>query len=551
MRTADAAPARVSQGMAAALVFVTLSGAALRLWQYAADTSLWVDELALVRGILAADFRQLLTTPLLHNQVAPKGFLLAEKLAASAFGPSGYALRLFPLVCSLVALAVFVRLSARMLGGAGPFAASLLFAAAVPLVASGALVKQYSTDVCVAVLLWQLAYGLSTRTVTPARAALFGSLLVWFSNPGALMTASLGASLLMWPGPAPAEGGRRRRLVPVLACWCASSLAAVAATFATTTDATRDYMHWFWSWGFAPLSPSEFLRTLWPLARVSAVFGPGQTFAGMSYPAPALYAALAGAGLVALWFRDKSKAALLATPLLFTLGAAVLRQYPFGDRLILFLVPGLLLSVAAAVEEARRFLWPRSRALGAAAVALLLLPTLYPLAVARPPYYTEPIKPVLSYVGARRQPGDAVYVYYGAALAVTFYASQYGLGRDEYAVGGCHRGDGRRYLRELDMFRGRPRVWILLTHAGPALRERDDILAYLDTIGVRRDGAVFEARGLGRNLLPAEAHLYDLSVGDRLAAASADAFPLKGPHAPGQRLGCGEATQASLPTDFR
>ena len=537
--------------MAAALVLVTVAGASLRLWQYGANVSLWVDELALVRGILAADLRELLTTQLLHNQVAPKGFLLVEKLAVSALGPSEYALRLFPLVCSLVALVAFVRLSTRLLTGAGPLVASTLFAATPALVASGSLAKQYSADVCVAVLLWQLAYGLSTRTVTPRRAALFGSLLVWFSSPAALMTAALGAALLAWPGTGSDGKDRRRSLVPVLACWWLSSLAATAATFATTTHATRDYMQWFWSGGFAPLSPTVFVKTLWPLARVSSMFGPGQTFAGMGYPAPAAYAALALLGLALLWLRDKRKAALLSAPLLFTLAAAASKQYPFSDRLVLFLLPGLLLAIAAAVEYARHLLSTRSRALSALAVALPLLPALYPLAAAPPPHFTEPIKPVLEYVRERRRPGDAVYVYYGAALAVTFYAERYGMRRDEFAVGGCHRGDSRLYLREVDTFRGRPRVWVVLTHAGPALRERDDIVAYLDAIGIRREGLVLEPHGIGRNMLPAEAHLYDLSKVEKLDEAFAETFPLKGPHAPGQRLGCGEATQASLPNDFR
>lgn len=536
--------------MTAALVLVTVAGAALRLWQYGANVSMWVDELALAQGIIAAGLRELLTTPLLNSQVAPKGFLLAEKLAVSAFGPSEYALRLFPLVCSLVALVAFVRLSMRLLEGAGPLVASTLFAAAPPLINYGSLAKQYSTDVCVAVLLWQLAYALSTRTVTPRRAALFGSLLVWFSSPAALMTAALGAALWAWPGSDSDVKARRRALVPVLACWCLSSLAATAATFATTTHATRDYMQWFWAGGFAPLSPRVFLKTLWPLERVNSVFGPGFTFGGMGYPVPAAYAALALLGLALLWWRERSRAVLLTAPLLFTLAASVFRQYPFSERLVLFLLPGLLLALAAAVEYARRLLPTRSRALSTLAVALPLLPALYPLAATPPPHYTEPIKPVLEYVGDRRLSGDAVYVYYGAAQAVTFYAPRYGMARDEYKIGGCHRGDSRLYLRELDTFRGRPRVWVVLTHAGPVLREREDILAYLDAIGVRIEGRVFGPRGLGRNLLPAEAHLYDLSDAEKLDDAAADSFPLKGPHAPNQRLGCGEATKASLPKDF-
>ncbi|HYG80091.1 MAG TPA: hypothetical protein VD861_06870, partial [Pyrinomonadaceae bacterium] len=157
--------------MKSALTAVVIAGAALRLWQYAADTSQWTDELALSKGILTLDLRQLLTAPLLFQQVAPRGFLLVEKLAVEALGPSDYALRLFPLVCSLTALAVFARLAARTLEGAAPLVAVVLFATAAPFIASGALVKQFSTDVCVAVMLWWLAFELTSRPLTPRRAA--------------------------------------------------------------------------------------------------------------------------------------------------------------------------------------------------------------------------------------------------------------------------------------------------------------------------------------------------------------------------------------------
>jgi hypothetical protein len=93
-------------------------------------------------------------------------------------------------------------------------------------------------------------------------------------------------------------------------------------------------------------------------------------------------------------------------------------------------------------------------------------------------------------------------------------------------------------------------VWLLLTHAGAQLREGEDVLAYLDAIGTRKDGFVLESRGPGRKLPPAAGYLYDLSDADKLSAADADTFPLTGPPPAGQRLGCGEGPQAMSETDF-
>jgi hypothetical protein len=536
-----------------ALTAVVIVGAALRLWQYAADTSQWTDELALTKGILTLDLQHLLTAPLLFQQVAPKGFLLVQKLLVMALGPSDYALRLFPLACSLAALLVFTRLAARMLEGAGPLAASVLFATAAPFIVSGALVKQFAADVCVAVLLWWLAHELTSRPLTRRRAvwaALLGSLLVWFSQPGVLMVAALGATLVAWP-PETHEGTRARRLLfPMLACWAASSLAATLVAFATLAPGTGEYVRRFWAIGYAPRSAARLFGTLWPLDQLRLLYGPGLAHGGLAYRLPTMYVALTAVGFVVLWRRDRRTAALLLAPPVLTLGAAVVGQYPFSERLILFLVPSFMLAIAAAVEAVRRLLRPYSRVLALSAAVALLLPALYPLAATPPVYYSEHMKPVLSYVRERRQPGDGIYVYYGAAHAVTFYGVRYGLERSEYAVGGCRRGDTRRYLRELDTFRGRTRVWLLLTHAVTRLREGDDILAYLDAVGTRKDSFVFESRTPGQPLPPAAVYLYDLSDVSKLARADAETFQLTGPPSDGRRLGCGEGPQALTETDF-
>ena len=94
-------------------------GAVLRLMQYLADPALSLDELAVARNVLERNVWDLLVHPLAYDQTAPKGFLLATKLATSIFGASDYALRLFPLICSLASQIAFWRVALRILGGAG------------------------------------------------------------------------------------------------------------------------------------------------------------------------------------------------------------------------------------------------------------------------------------------------------------------------------------------------------------------------------------------------------------------------------------------------
>jgi hypothetical protein len=420
------------------------------------------------------------------------------------------------------------------------------------MVAFGSMVKQYSADVCIAVLLWWLAYEVASRPVTATRArmiALIGSILVWFSQPGVLMLTALGASLL-WL--APVRAGRWRYTVLIGACWIISALAATVAGFASMSRETREFLQRFWVGGFPPDSLSRELATLWPWDQVRLLFGSGEgAQAGLAYPLPLVYALLTAIGLGILLRRNRKAAALLIAPLIVTLGAAIARQYPFSDRLIAFLVPAFLLAIGAAIDGAYRVCARISKPFGAAIAVGLLAPGVYPIAASPPPYRTEHVKPVLSYVQAQWQPSDSIYVYYGAAPAMTFYAARYGFGRGDYAVGGCHRGDSRRYLEELDTFRGRSRVWVLLTHALPYYRERDDILAYLDAIGARKDGTVVPSYAAGRNPRPVEVYLYDLSDGSRLANGAAVSFPLTGPSSALPGFGCEAGARAMIPTDFR
>ena len=82
-----------------ALVLLIALGIALRAWAYFSNVSLWLDELLISRNILGLPLSHLLTKPLLLDQVAPRGFLLLEKLAVDTLGRNELALRSFPIRC--------------------------------------------------------------------------------------------------------------------------------------------------------------------------------------------------------------------------------------------------------------------------------------------------------------------------------------------------------------------------------------------------------------------------------------------------------------------
>jgi len=489
-----------------------LVGAGLRLWQYFANASLWIDEIALAENVLRRPLSALLRQPLALDQVAPPGFLALAKASTAVFGGTEMALRLVPLASGLLALALFPRLARRFQPAWVSVFATALFALSPTLVRYSAEFKPYSTDVAVAVALTLIAFGLGDSDADKSsgrflRAALFGGAAVWVSQTAVFMVAGLGASLAVL-----ALTRRPRRLSPrltaLLAVWTASAAAAVATGLDRVPPSMREYFDRVWE----PSLPS---MTTW-LLLVVAVF--------------------------ALWIRSRHAAVLLFGPVAVTLLAAGAHLYPFSGRAILFLTPVWALAVAECsgrlVDGLAKIRVPRPVAWALPALALAAI-------VARdlPPHGSEEMRPVLAGLARRRLQGDQVYVYYAAEPAYRFYGPRAALGLDGTAFGRCHRGEPRRYLRELDAFRGRPRVWVVRTHVYRELFEAEIVDAYLSRMGSRKEA--LRAKG-------AEAVLWDLSNAGALPADAAEtqALPAWKPEATA-RLGCGHGPIGERPADWK
>ena len=96
------------------VVILVALGVALRVREYASDRSLWLDESWLALNIVDRPLAQLFGD-LSFNQAAPPGFLLIERTSVALFGPTEYALRLFPLLCGIAALPLFARFAQSLL----------------------------------------------------------------------------------------------------------------------------------------------------------------------------------------------------------------------------------------------------------------------------------------------------------------------------------------------------------------------------------------------------------------------------------------------------
>jgi hypothetical protein len=187
--------------------------------------------------------------------------------------------------------------------------------------------------------------------------------------------------------------------------------------------------------------------------------------------------------------------------MLLALLASGFKLYPFGERLLLFLAPSVLLLIAEGLERVRWLLRSQPRlAIGVwvlFSACLLYQPVVSAVKHVADPRVREELRPVMEYVRQQRQSGDWINVYRPAEPAFSFYAPLYGFERRDYSV-------GLNPQTHPDIFRGRQRAWVVLSHMRHDQSDDEAVLlAYLDSLGtqldhIKRHGAAAYLYGVGQ-----------------------------------------------------
>lgn len=468
-------PTRIALDLAIAL------GVALRVAQYAAHRSLWLDEAALAANIIHRSFAAL-ARPLDFAQVAPLGFLWLEKAIVSLFGASEWTLRLLPFLAALASVPLMAVLARRLLGDAGAVVATALFAVASPLLYFASETKQYTTDAAIAIGVLLAALHARDRELSlrgAVVAGIAGAIAPWVSQPSAFVLA---AAALFLAADA-VRGRRRERLRPLVVAfvlWGIGTTLALAESMAAVSPAVDAYLQVYWTDAFLPLGDGLVASVVW-LWRLAAAI------AAWLFPLPWAWGALTlfAGGIVVLARRHGGTLWLVLGPLVLALVASALHLYPLAPRLTLFAAPAVMLTIGAGADGLVMLAPRRGAARVAAAGALALLVLACSYAAVYTPRVREELRPVVRYLSAHRRPGDAIYVYYGSARAFEFYAPRAGISRDAYVIGRCARSDWRGYVADLDAQRGKPRVWLVLSHPfhRAGIEEDSLLLGYLDRLG--------------------------------------------------------------------
>jgi hypothetical protein len=469
-----------------------------------------------------------------YDQGAPLGFLWTVKAAEVLLGNRELSLRLFPFLMGCLSLIILWLLARQLIKPVGGIFALLIFASSRYLVSYGAEVKQYAVDATVTLLLYLLGLSLLCKTATKRDyflLAILGGLSIWMSHPAVFTLGGIGLTLIVsaalkkdW------KGALGYGLDSVF--WVLNFAALYLIQYREL--AANDYLTGFWAEYFMPLT---FSAPVWTLDRLGGLFyNPG----GISGNVPAaLILVLFLAGVVSLIQRKMYWVWMFVLSLVFTLAASSLGKYPFGGRMGMFAVPGLLICAGEGIELVRR-LFARlfsnstinsssgsSRPLQGATAgrAKAFAPTLglvvslalvgclaftplgFAVELALKPKMAENIAPTMAYLKTNYRQGDVIYLYRMSLPAFRYYAPKYGLDSASVVTGSNFHGNMENYCVEVKQLAGNNRVWLLFSHLTDYeyLNERDVILDCASQVGSKK--REFSEPGTFINLF-----LYDLTA---------------------------------------
>lgn len=481
----------------------------LRVRLYALNRSFWGDEASLAVNIVNRSFAGLAQL-LDFYQAAPIGFLYIEKVSILLLGNQDYILRLFPLIAGLAAVYLIFLIAREHFGAAGMFALAM-FSTSWWLVYYSSELKQYVSDITMALLLVHLA-GKCFKADRGRNGFLMlgavGSITIWISHPSVFIMVGIGLALAT-------EKALRKDFAPwtwilgIGLAWLVSFGLAYLVSFQHIVS--DGYLITYWRKAYAPFPPWSdkgwYLNTL-----NSFVFF---AFHRGDYAMVIITLVLSVAGAVSLILRDRKSALLLVSPFLVVTVISMLQRYPLKNRFMLFLIPLVFLLMAESVRLTHDLLsrWrPRFATAISAGLALAVLWLFVPITIEKASSNsTDNIRPVIQYVAENIQPGDTLYVFHLTEPVFLYYAPFYGLEAHSPTITGTFHANSRKAYRSYkdDVFEliGVERVWFLFSEITdcidcPAEDTQGYYLQILDQYGTRMD--TFDGTG-------ANAFLYDLS----------------------------------------
>ncbi len=466
------------------LFTILIIGIVVRLINYFSNPGLWLDEALPALSLMERSFAQL-SLPLDHNQVAPVLYLWIEKLAISAFGPGEMALRLFPLICSLLSLPLFYFVAKDLLKDEKPVLIALFIFALAPVqFRYAAEAKPYMIDLFTALLLIWLFLRYfrepGRRTLIPFAVA--GIIAPFLSNTAVFILFSIGTCWII-------SNIRSKRfsissfIVPAL--WLISF--GLCYFIFIAGNKIEPFMLIYWKNNFVPLSP--FSLAFWQFITTigATVFYELSLYNDAGLPVPLnrmiIIILILGyiSGLLRAIIKKNYKLTwFLFFPFILHFILSGFRIYPFATRFLLYLSPLLYISIAYGLSLLIGS--PGNIKIGKqiGTIILIVVLAVFPFkAYKNLPLEIEGARDCIEYINGKYAAGQQVYVDVYASSIYEYYNRTGRVKWSDHVIPGKIKekitGDKNISNWESDftaLMNNPGEYWLLFAHVSPQNRSR-------------------------------------------------------------------------------
>ena len=503
-------------------------GSILYLSQYLANRSLWFDEAMVAVNVIKYPVEKFLHQPLPYcNQAAPFEFLVIEKAAVSLWGVNEYALRVYPLICGIGALACFFVMARQYLHRGVILFALFGFLTNSQLTYYVTELKPYSGDV-----FWTLLSYVVLRKFLDdldwykvALAGIWGMTVLWFSFPvvftllGILTTYFILALFKK-------DTARLFKISLIFLSWGASLFLIYILINPQNICSIVGRQIEYWISGYLSFTNiSSWWRVFSDILKEPFGFSSCWGFAGLLF--------LVGIG--AFYQEDKKKFLLLFMPLFWVWMASGLHIYSCKARLVLFLTPSFILIILNGVRSISSVLGRTGIIVTLVSVAILFFEPAMALYQKKMFYYElEGSRAVMAYVSNHSKDNDRFVLCTFQKAKFDYYSFLFGTPKEKdiLDLNGLEQNATKEALDKLRFSQGR--VWLLFSpvfvsvwEGKPRWKNDDLCVSYLSLSGsalsdsVVTQGAsayLFDLEGSRSIIHPQQANFLNRRVNDKFYA---------------------------------
>lgn len=321
------------------LIFVIITGIILRLKIYLCNQSFWMDE-----ALLGANIERKYYTffkPLINGQVAPPFFMVLSKFFLFISGQADnlqnkdFVLRFLPFLCSAFSVPVFALAAQKMFNNKYlTLFSTTVFSLNKTAISYAQEFKQYSSELLFSVLLILFFCCLDLKNISNKKLifySLFFALSPWFAN-SSLIILCTGFFILILQMIIDKYFDKIKTLI--LFVPMTASLILFFIYYAAVKKAMFEYMHNYWTVSLPSFFDFSNFCELFTVKNQYLIDFPYSHFL-----LPFLLLSI----LILFCTKNYKRIILIVFPVCLSILLSFLHQYPYEQRIILFLLPSFVL----------------------------------------------------------------------------------------------------------------------------------------------------------------------------------------------------------------